>query len=67
MDCVLINFSEEDRLLLDLAEKMNKNWQQISEHFHSFKNRKGCLTRFKILKRNLGLDKNKTLEEVCMA
>ncbi|ODM96556.1 snRNA-activating protein complex subunit 4 [Orchesella cincta] len=44
---------EEDHMLLELAITMNRNWQKISEEFTSFKNRKGCLTRYKILKRRL--------------
>ncbi|XP_021954901.1 uncharacterized protein LOC110851434 [Folsomia candida] len=52
----------EDRLLMDLAVSMNRNWQKISKQFSSFKNRKGCLTRYNLLSRNLA-DKHSTLEE----
>lgn len=40
-------------MLLELAVTMDRNWQKISEQFSSFKNRKGCLTRYKILNRRL--------------
>ncbi|OXA45484.1 uncharacterized protein LOC110856913 [Folsomia candida] len=53
---------EEDRLLMDLAVSMNRNWQKISEQFSSFKNRKGCSTRYNLLSRNLAY-KHSTLEE----
>jgi len=44
---------EEDKRLLVLAKTMNRNWRKIADSFNSFKNRKGCLTRWKILQRRL--------------
>lgn len=56
---------EEDKMLLQLAKTMNRNWQKISEEFTSFKNRKGCLTRYKILNRRLKDERfNGSLEAV---
>ncbi len=49
----IFEIREEDKMLLQLAKTMNRNWQKISEEFTSFKNRKGCLTRYKILMRRL--------------
>lgn len=56
---------EEDKLLIELAKTMNRNWQKISEEFTSFKNRKGCLTRYKILMNRLKDERfNNSLEAV---
>jgi predicted PurR-regulated permease PerM len=57
-------YREEDQKLLELAKTMKRNWQKISEQFTSFKNRKGCLTRYKILQKNLAGGKNVDLKEV---
>ena len=52
---------EEDQKLLDLADAQaaKKDWQEISKQFSSFKNRKGCLTRYKILKRRIFSEKSR--------
>ena len=63
----LIN-SEEDKKLMDLAKAQSgkRDWQKIAEQFSSFKNRKGCLTRHKILVSKIGegVGKFRSVEEV---
>jgi len=48
-----------------LAKSMKRDWSKIAKEFNSFKSRKACLSRFKVLEKQLS--RFGSLEQVCVA